>query len=89
MVLLPMQDVTGQIFRCLYVPEPMPISQLAKAMEEADFLAAPWRDPTAEVPLAHLQERFEGRLLVAEPWRLAFPEAGVLISSSISVWLLL
>ena len=84
MVLLPMYDATGQVFRCLYVPQPMPMSKMMVPMAEADYLAADWADSTAEVPLSILYEKLEDKLLVAEPWRTAFPQAGVLISSSIS-----
>ncbi len=84
MVLLPTYDVSGQVLRCLYTAEPTPISKLLTPMAEADFLATDWADPTAEVPLSILYEKLEDKLLVAEPWRSAFPQAGVLISSSIS-----
>ena len=84
MVLLPMYDVSGQVLRCLYASEPTPINKLQLPMAEADYLAADWADSTAEVPLSMLWERYGKRLLVPEPWQAVFPEAGVLISSSIS-----
>ena len=84
MVLLPMHDATGQVYRCLYVPQPVPFSKLSAPMAEADYLAADWNDPTAEVPLSFLYEKLGEKLLVAESWQTVFPKAGVLISSSIS-----
>ena len=84
MVLLPMYDATGEVYRCLYVPQPVPFSKLSAPMAEADYLAADWEDPTAEAPLSVLYEQLGEKLLVAESWQDVFPKAGVLISSSIS-----
>lgn len=84
MVLRTIYNAEGQDFSCLYVPEPVPISQLRTAMAETDYLAAYWQDRTAEVPLTALEKEYGSRLLVPEQWRELLPDAGILIPSSIS-----
>lgn len=84
MVLLPISNAAGQTFQCLYAPQPEPSNRLLSAMEQADYLAANWTDPTVEVPLLALAQALGENLLVPERWQYILPQSGLLISSAIS-----
>ena len=69
---------------CLFSRTVQAADVLIAAMSTADHLAAVWDYPAGAEELMLAADVLGNRLLVSEPWQAMFPQAGVLIESSIS-----
>lgn len=77
-------SLSGSKLPCLFSRGHESADALIAAMSKADYLAADWDYPAGKEELMLLADVLGPRLLVSEPWQAMFPQAGVLIESSIS-----
>lgn len=83
MEFLTLTDFSGTEHPAIWSSQPEPAEPLLRAMEEAEYAAIAWENPDG-FPTLQALSGLGSRLLTTEYWQEAFPEAGLLISSSIS-----